>query len=73
VGFFIVWNPVQRPGVYPAEAEKREEIMGLVLIMMLGFLVLSGRSSESKRADVKLVELLLAAIFLLFAFGQSAG
>ncbi|MGH2594089.1 MAG: hypothetical protein ACRDGG_11315 [Anaerolineae bacterium] len=47
--------------------------MELVLIMMLGFLVLSARSKDDKRADVKLVELLLAAIFLLFAFGQAAG
>jgi len=47
--------------------------MELVLIMMLGFFLLSMRSNDDKRADLKLVELLLAAIFLLFAFGQAAG
>jgi len=45
----------------------------LVLLMMLGFFLLSVRSSDDKRADLKLVELLLAAIFLLFAFGQATG
>lgn len=47
--------------------------MGLVLVMMLGFFLLAARSGEGKRADVGLVELLLAAIFLIFAFGQSTG
>ena len=47
--------------------------MGLVLLVMLGFLLLSARSSSGKRADVGLVELLLAAIFLLFAFGNATG
>ncbi len=47
--------------------------MELVLIMMLSFFLLSTRSRDDKRADVQLVELVLAAIFLLFAFGQAAG
>ena len=46
--------------------------MELVLIMMLGFLLLCTRSKDDKRADLKLVELLLAAIFLMFVFGQAA-
>jgi len=45
--------------------------VGLVLLMFLGFFLLSARSNRDKRADVKLVEVLLAAMFLLFAFGQA--
>lgn len=47
--------------------------MELVLLMMLGFLLVCGRSNEEKRADFKLVELLLAIVFLLLFFGQAAG
>ena len=46
--------------------------MALALIMMLGFLLLAARSHRSG-ADLKLVEVLLAAIFLMFVFGQSGG
>jgi len=47
--------------------------MGLVLTMMLGFFFLVSRSKEEKRADLGLVEVLLAAVFLLFVFGQAVG
>jgi len=47
--------------------------MELVLLMMLGFFLLSVRSNGDRRADVKLVELLLVAIILLFPFGQATG
>lgn len=47
--------------------------MELALLMMLGFLFVCARSGSNRRADVKLVELLLAGIFLLFAYGQLAG
>ena len=47
--------------------------MELVLVLMLGFLLLSARSDSSRRADVGLVEILLAAVFLLVVFGQAAG
>jgi hypothetical protein len=47
--------------------------MELVLVMMLGFLLVCGRSKEEKRADFKLVELLLAVVFVLLVLGHSAG
>ena len=47
--------------------------MELVLVMMLGFMILSSRSKGEKRADVGLVELVLATVFLLFVFGQATG
>ena len=47
--------------------------MEIVLAMMLGFMALAARSKEGKRADIGLVELLLAGVFLMFIFGQSAG
>jgi hypothetical protein len=46
--------------------------MELALIMLLGFFVLAARS-HNNGADIKFVELLLAGIFLLFAFSQAAG
>jgi len=48
--------------------------MVLVLVMMLGFLALCGRSSrEGRRCDLSLIELMLAGVFLLFAYGSFAG
>jgi hypothetical protein len=52
---------------------REEGKMELALILMLGFLLLGVRSKEDRRADVQLVEVLLAAVFLLFVFGSSAG
>ena len=46
--------------------------MELVLVMMIGFFVLTGRSNGS-RADLRLVEVMLAAVFLMMALGLSAG
>ncbi len=47
--------------------------MLLVALMMLGFFLLVARSNGGKRADLGLVEVLLAAVFFLFVFGQAAG
>jgi len=47
--------------------------MELVLILMLGFLWLCARSNGQKRADVGLVEVVLAAAFLMLVLGQAAG
>ena len=46
--------------------------MALVLGMMIGLMLLVGRS-RGKGSDLSLVELVLGALFLLLAFGQSAG
>lgn len=47
--------------------------MLLVVLMMVGFFLLVARSGGGKRADLGLVEVLLATVFLLFVFGQAAG
>ena len=45
----------------------------LMVALMMGFLVAAGRGKREKRADVGVVELLLAGVFLLFVFGQAGG
>lgn len=70
----LLGNPLHTFGVSCVDELKAEEgDMGLVLTMMLGFFFLVSRSKEEKRADLGLVEVLLAAVFLLFVFGQAVG
>ena len=47
--------------------------MELVLILMLGFLGLCARSNGQKRADVGVVEVVLAAAVLMLLLGPAAG
>lgn len=47
--------------------------MELVLVLMLGFLLLCARSNGHKRADVGVVEVVLAAAVLMLLLGQVAG
>ena len=59
-------------GVLSVEATRKGDAMALVLGMMIGLMLLVGRS-RGKGSDLSLVEFVLGALFLLLAFGQSAG
>lgn len=59
-------------GVLSVEATSKGDAMALVLGMMIGLMLLVGRS-RGKGSDLSLVELVLGALFLLLAFGPSAG
>ena len=55
------------------EPNAKEGDMELVLVLMLGFLLLCARSNGQKRADVGVVEVVLAAAVLMLMLGQAAG
>ncbi|HKZ84526.1 MAG TPA: hypothetical protein VJ793_12795 [Anaerolineae bacterium] len=55
------------------EQNAEEGDMELVLVLMLGFLLLCARSNGQKRADVGVVEVVLAATVLMLLLGQAAG
>ncbi|HET7088566.1 MAG TPA: hypothetical protein VFL17_07950 [Anaerolineae bacterium] len=60
------------PSLLIDEPNAEEGDMELVLVLMLGFLLLCARSNGQKRADVGVVEVVLAAAVLMLLLGQVA-